>query len=238
MTRETAMKAAIMQPYFLPYIGYFQLIRNVDVFVIYDNIKYTKKGWINRNRLLQDGSDATFSLPLKKASDSLDVRDRELAQDFNRAKLLNQFKEAYRRAPEFARVFPLIEDVMSRSESNLFAFLYRSLTRTCDFLSIGTPIVVSSTLSIDHTMQSQYKVLAICRCIGADVYMNPIGGVELYSKSAFASHGVQLEFLRSRPIEYTQFGATFVPWLSIIDVLMFNSPSVIAGMLNDGYELL
>eukprot|EP01036_Dinobryon_divergens_P050949 gene50949-68197_t len=77
------MKVGIMQPYFLPYIGYFQLIAAVDLFVVYDNIKYTKKGWINRNRLLQNGTDAVFSLPLKKDSDALDVRERELAADFN-----------------------------------------------------------------------------------------------------------------------------------------------------------
>ena len=96
------MKLAIMQPYFLPYIGYFQLIAGVDMFIIYDNIKYTKKGWINRNRMLLNGKDAMFSLPLKNASDSLDIRERELTEDFNQEKLLSQFKGAYRQAPQFA----------------------------------------------------------------------------------------------------------------------------------------
>jgi len=93
------MKAAIMQPYFLPYIGYFQLMAEVDVLVVYDNIKYTKKGWINRSRISLNGTDVMFSLPLKNDSDALAVRDRQLAADFNRTKLLNQFKGAYARAP-------------------------------------------------------------------------------------------------------------------------------------------
>ena len=95
------MRLAIMQPYFFPYIGYFQLIAAVDMFIVYDNIKYTKKGWINRNRMLQNGKDVMFSLPLKSDSDYLDVCERELAADFNRDKLLNQFKGAYRRRPVF-----------------------------------------------------------------------------------------------------------------------------------------
>jgi len=96
---------AIMQPYFLPYIGYFQLMSAVDTFIVYDNIKYTKKGWFNRNRLLQNGADVMFSLPLKSDSDHLDVRDRNLAADFKREKLLNQFRGAYARAPFFGTTF-------------------------------------------------------------------------------------------------------------------------------------
>ncbi|AVC45854.1 wbqC-like family protein (plasmid) [Rhizobium leguminosarum bv. viciae] len=90
------MKLAIMQPYFFPYIGYFQLIHAVDKFVVYDNIKYTKKGWINRNRILRNGEDYTFSLPIKAASDSLDICDRTLSTEFDRNKLVNQIQGAYR----------------------------------------------------------------------------------------------------------------------------------------------
>ena len=114
------MKLAIMQPYFLPYVGYFQLIGAVDMFIIYDNIKYTKKGWINRNRMLRNGSDAMFSLPLKRDSDYLDVVKRQLAADYDRTKLLNQFKGAYLRAPFFADTFPLLERIVCHEDQNLF----------------------------------------------------------------------------------------------------------------------
>ncbi len=101
------MKIAIMQPYFLPYIGYFQLIAAVDLFVVYDNIKYTKKGWINRNRMLRNGADAMFSLPLKAAPDTSTCGDREMAPDFDPQKLLNPITGAYRRAPHFYEVLPV-----------------------------------------------------------------------------------------------------------------------------------
>ena len=119
-----------MQPYFLPYIGYFQLIAAVDMFIVYDNIKYTKKGWINRNRLLQTGKNEIFSIPLKSDSDYLDVCEREIATDFNRDKLLNQITSAYGRAPHFARTFPLVEQIVQYEETNLFRFLHHSMVRT------------------------------------------------------------------------------------------------------------
>lgn len=231
------MKVAIMQPYVFPYIGYFQLIGAVDAFVVYDNIKYTKKGWINRNRFLLNGLDATFSLPLKKDSDYLDVCDREFAPDFNRAKLVNQFREAYREAPYFAETLPLLETVLLDAEANLFIYLHRSIAKVCEYLGVRTSIVVSSTIDIDHSLQGQDKVLALCKAVGADAYINPIGGVDLYSKDAFAASGLALSFLKSRPVEYPQFGNVFVPWLSIVDVLMFNGKAVTQSRLLGEYDL-
>lgn len=227
-----------MQPYFFPYIGYYQLIGAVDVFVIYDNIKYTKKGWINRNRMLQNGKDVMFSLPLKSDSDSLNVCERELAADFKRDKLLNQFKGAYHRAPYFSQTYPLIEEVVRYGNSNLFRFLHHSITRTCEHLGIPTEIRISSGIAIDHSLKNQDKVLALCTALGADAYLNPIGGTELYSKESFCERGIDLKFIQSEPFEYPQFGDAFLPWLSIIDVMMFNSLDAIRACLSSRYKLI
>lgn len=232
------LKAAIMQPYFLPYIGYFQLINSVDVFVIYDNIKYTKKGWINRNRMLAGGTDVGFSIPLKKDSDSLDVRERELSADFNRLKMLNQFREAYRNAPYHAAVLNLVEEILVTEDLNLFGFLHTSILKVCKYLDIKTRIIVSSTLDIDHSLQSQSKVIALCQAVEATTYINPIGGIELYSRDAFSSKGIELAFLRSKPLEYRQFNSLFVPWLSIVDIMMFNPAEKIHEYLSSGYDLI
>lgn len=226
-----------MQPYFLPYIGYFQLIAAVDVFVVYDNIKYTKKGWINRNRMLRDGKDATFSLPLKKDSDSLDVCERALALDFNPAKLLNSFSAAYRHAPFLDATWPLLETIVRHEGADLFRYLRHSIIQTCCHLGITTPFVVSSTVPIDHSLRGAAKVLAICHALGADTYLNPIGGTSLYTREQFAERGIDLHFLESKLIPYEQFGGDFVPWLSIIDVMMFNGPPTITRMLNTAFKL-
>jgi hypothetical protein len=232
------MKIGIMQPYLFPYIGYFQLIKAVDLFVVYDNIKYTKKGWINRNRMLQNGKDVMFSLPLKSDSDYLDVYQRELAADFNRVKLLNQFKGAYLRAPYFSQTFPLIEQIVGYEEANLFRFLHYSIAKTCDHLGITTDIRVSSDIAIDHDLKNQDKVLALCEAVGARTYVNAIGGMELYSKETFQEKGIELKFIKSNPIEYQQIGDDFVPWLSIIDVMMFNPLDTIRTCILANYELI
>ncbi|MDP1734001.1 MAG: WbqC family protein [Sulfuritalea sp.] len=230
-------RIAIMQPYFFPYIGYFQLIQAVDQFVVYDNIKYTKKGWINRNRLLKEGEAALFSLPLKADSDFRDIRERELATDFSPDKFLDRIRGAYRRAPCFVETFPLIEQVVRHKDRNLFGFIHHSITATCSYLGIGTQIRISSTIDVDHGLKSQDKVLALCQAVGADTYINSIGGTDLYDQKDFAARGIELSFLQPRPIEYLQFGGEFVPWLSIIDVMMFNPKATVVAML-DRYDLI
>lgn len=227
-----------MQPYFLPYIGYFQLIAAVDLFVVYDNIKYTKKGWINRNRLLRDGADIMFSLPLRHDSDDLDVDQRVLDGAPPAHKWLAQLKGAYRHAPYYAQTLPLLDRIAACPETNLFRFLHHAMLATCEHLDIRTPIRVSSTVPIDHGLRGQDKVLALCEALGADTYINAIGGTELYSRDAFAQRGVALHFLRALPLTYQQFGsAPFVPWLSIVDVLMFNPLDTVRDWVRTNHEL-
>lgn len=227
-----------MQPYFLAYIGYFQLIAAVDVFIVYDNIKYTKKGWINRNRMLQNGKDVMFSLPLKSDSDYLDVCERELSGDFKRDKLLNQFKGAYQGAPYFSQTFPLVEQIVMYKDPNLFRFLHHSIIKLCEHLDIKTEIRISSDIAIEHTLKNQDKVLALCEAVNANAYINAIGGMELYSKEAFRERGIELKFIKSKPFEYPQFGDAFVPWLSIIDMMMFNPIDTIQTCISTTYELI
>jgi len=205
---------------------------------VYDNIKYTKKGWINRNRLLQNGKDVMFSLPLKSGADSLDVRERELAANFNCDKLLRQISGAYRGAPYFPQTFALVERVLRCEERNLFRFLHHSIVRTCEHLGMATRISVSSEIAIDPGMKNQDKVLALCAAVGASTYVNPIGGMALYDRDAFRARGIDLKFIKSKPFDYAQFGNAFVPWLSIIDVMMFNPRDAIRACIESNYELI
>lgn len=224
-----------MQPYWLPYIGYFQLIKAVDTFVIYDNIEYTKKGWINRNRFLQNGKGVLFSLPIEKDSDFLTVKERVISDTFNKKKLLSQFSNAYRDSPFFKDTFPKIEEIINYN-NNLFEFIYNSLKVLCKYLGINTNFVISSTIQMDHTLKAQEKVLEICKQIGTSQYINTIGGIDLYSKEEFNTKGIELSFIKPSQIIYKQFNNEFVPWLSIIDVMMFNSKKEIKEMLYK-YEL-
>lgn len=232
-------KLAIMQPYFMPYIGYFQLLSAVDEFVIYDNIKYTKKGWINRNRMLLNGRDVVFTLPLKGGSDFLDVRERCLSDSFVPTQMIRQFHEAYSKAPQVAEVMPLLENIFRFPENNLFKFIHHSVQAVCDYLEIKTKIVISSEVEVNHQLKSQDKVLAICRARGASHYINAIGGQALYDREVFQAHAIDLKFIQTLPIEYPQFSpAAFVPWLSIVDCMMFNSKHTLQQWVRNRYNLL
>lgn len=232
------MKLAIMQPYFFPYIGYFQLINAVDEFVIYDNIEFTKKGWINRNRILVNGKDVFVSLPLKKDSDFLNVNERFLADtwDVERKKLLNRIKESYRKAPYFKETFHLLEKCIMHEDRNLFKFILFSVQTLIQYFNISTNLIVSSSIQIDNNLKSDDKVIAICKQRGADVYINPIGGMDLYDKDRFMKNNLELQFQKAKNNTYNQFNNEFIPWLSIIDVMMFNNKEEIITNL-DAYNL-
>ncbi|WP_147114934.1 WbqC family protein [Tateyamaria sp. syn59] len=232
------MRAAIMQPYLLPYIGYFQLIAHADTFVIYDDIQFSKKGWINRNRFLRNGDAVMFTLPLRKDSDYLDVRDRNIADAYDPKKLIAQIENAYRKAPQFATAMPVIEEILGCSERNLFTFIHHSVTRVCTCLGLDTPIIVSSSLGDTTGLKGQDRVLAICEAVSATSYVNPIGGLDLYQASAFQARGMDLHFMRRTSLAYEQFGHPFVPDLSILDIMMFNSVDEARSLITDHYEMV
>jgi hypothetical protein len=229
-----------MQPYFLPYIGYFQLMQASDRFVIYDNIQYTKKGWINRNRILQNGQPVYISLPLRSDSDFLFISQRVLADNHPETAATNLRKVGalYRKAPQFEPVYALLERIYAFDEANLFAFILNSLEEICAYLNIEPGFVVSSTLSVDPALKAETRVIANCHALEAATYINPIGGVSLYNYDRFRENGIRLRFLKANPITYEQFGTTFVPSLSILDVMMFNPVDRIKQFLDHEYTFL
>jgi len=220
------MRVAIMQPYFLPYIGYFQLISAVDVFVIYDEVEFTKKGWINRNRILMNGAPEMVSLPLRKDSDYLDIVQRKLSDDFNEqsAKLLRKIEGCYKKAPFFDETYKLLEEILNYKSYNLFDFLHHSIAIVSREIGLNTRLVVSSEIEgTKPDLTGQDRVINLCRLIGAIEYINPIGGISLYSKAEFAANGINLMFHKIQAFKYQQFNNEFVPHLSILDNMMFQN---------------
>jgi hypothetical protein len=229
-----------MQPYFFPYIGYFQLMHAVDTFVIYDDVQFSKGGWIQRNRILINGADRWIALPLKSDSHLRNICQRRLADSFHqeRTRLLRQIEMAYRRAPHFTATMELVEHCLMFSETDLSLFLLHCLLAIKQHLGITAQILLSSDLPVDRGLKGQERVIAICHTLSSTHYINAIGGLELYERDTFAKHKLQLLFIKSLPIVYEQFDRTaFIPNLSIIDVMMFNSVGQIAQMLN-AYDLI
>jgi len=228
------MKLAIMQPYFFPYIGYFQLLSAVDAFVIYDDVNFIKGGWINRNYILSQGGKAWLSMPLRNASPNRHINEIQIG-DRNH-KLLATVRQNYSRAPQFSAVFPLIEDVLAQKEKNLAVFLHYGLQQVCDFLGIFPEWHISSSLNKDCALKGQDRVLAICQQLGAKTYINLPGGKQLYDRDSFSALDIKLQFLKPDAVPYPQLGDVFVANLSIIDILMFNTKEECRRILST-YEL-
>lgn len=229
------VRVAIMQPYFLPYIGYWQLMHHVDIFVVYDDIEYTKKGWINRNRYILNGKPEIFSLPIRSGSDFLDVRDRYLSDAFGveRVRLMRRLEAAYRRAPFFLEGRSILADVLADEEKNLFKFIFKSIEYVHILLGMSSRLVISSGLGISRRLRSQERVIATCKAVGATDYINPIGGLGLYSEQAFCAEGIRLHFQQARHFTYRQYENTFVPNLSIIDSIMFLGLHAVKQLLSE-----
>lgn len=226
-------RVAIMQPYFLPYIGYWQLMHHVDCFVVYDDIKYTKKSWINRNRHLLDGEPKVFSIPLKKGSDHLNIRDRWLSDGaaVEMSKLMRKLESAYRGAPAFEQGRSFLERVLACDNRNLFGFIMHSIETVHACLGMQTRLIVSSTLNVSRELKGQDRVIATCEALGATEYLNPIGGVELYDPGMFRSRGIRLLFQKVKSLDYGQFSHEFVPNLSILDAFMFLGAGGVKALL-------
>lgn len=235
------MDISIMQPYLFPYIGYFQMINCSDCFVIADDVQYIKRGWINRNRILLNGEPELITLPFKKDSSFAKINERRLIEKENprgRIAFLNKIYNSYHKAPEFEPTFELISEIVNYNNNNASEFLVNSIKSICSYVGINTEIFIESSFNLSEGLNYQDAVIDVCKKLKATRYINSIGGVTLYSAEKFNEHEIDLKFIRTREsIIYKQFYNRFVPNLSFIDVMMFNSVGQIKELLME-YDLL
>ena len=227
------MKLGIMQPYFLPYLGYWQLMNAVDTYIVYDDVNYIKGGRINRNSILINREAKNINLILSGATPTKHINEILVNDSLvQKRKILSKIQMAYSKAPNYESVYPILEKVFLQQENNLAKYLYNSFKIVGEYLNIQTKILLSSELKKDSSLKGKDKVISICKLLGADEYYNSVGGMELYDKDEFAANGIKLSFLKMNDdIVYKQFNNEFVPYLSIIDVMMFNSQQECQEML-------
>ena len=230
-----------MQPYFLPYLPYFQLINSVDKFIIYDDVNYIKSGWINRNNILINQKASMFTVPLIKASSFSKINDLQIDLylfNFWKKKFIKSINQYYSKAPYFNEVFEVINRILIVEDNHTISnFVVKALKEVVNYLQINTIIVESSSIYNNSHLKSYQRVIDICIQESATVYINPIGGLLLYDKFIFKQSSLELSFLKSNNYIYQQFTDDFVPLLSIIDVLMFNSVDSFKFILNN-FELI
>ena len=232
------MTIAIMQPYFFPYLGYWQLLNAVDKFIILDDVTFIKQGYINRNTILSHGKVQKINLQVEAISSNKLILDHNLNKNsIWKSKLLKMIYQSYSKAKYFKNVFPLIEKCILFNADNLSSYLENQIVQIASFLNIDTAISRNSEVINENDFESQNRIINICSRELADVYLNASGGQELYNKEVFKRNGIKLKFIKMNDIQYTQFTNEFLPFLSIIDVMMFNSEEKIKKML-DNYTLI
>jgi len=231
-------KLAIMQPYFFPYLGYWQLMQAVNRFVIYDDVNYIKGGWINRNRFLVNGKVVFLTIPLQQASPFKRICDTHLLTSHDwRDQLLKTIDMAYHKAPYFTEVFPVVEKIIHHDTVSLSSYLAHQLQTLAAFMGIRTEFVTSSRRYNNNALSGQARILDICRREGAQTYINAPGGRALYDVSTFRDAGINLCFITMHTLPYAQHSKAFEPGLSVIDVLMAVGAAGIKQHL-DSFELM
>jgi hypothetical protein len=215
------MKLAIMQPYFFPYIGYWQLINAVERFIIYDDVNYIKGGWINRNRILINGKPTYITVPLRQASSYKRICDIAVqSSSVWRDRLTRSIENTYRKAPFFAEVYPVIEKLIRYEAEKLSDYLAHQLQALAALLGIKTDVIVTSRRYGNDYLSGQARILDICKREGGTTYINLKGGQTLYDVEIFRNADIDLRFIVMRPLPYRQRAAGFIPFLSIVDALM------------------
>ena len=227
-------RIALMQPYFLPYLGYFQLIAASDCFVLYDNVQFIKNGWIERNRYLLEGEPKWFGLPLAKGSHSQLINQRQVSPHFDIDTVISRLAFAYRNAPHAERTLTWLEALLKLPAGNVAEFNELALRSCCSLLRIHTPIVRASEWAPVSHAKGQARVIETIRAIGGTRYLNPVAGGAMYDSVEFADAGYALELLEPELGAYEQLGKPFVPALSILDLLMFNDLETVSTWARRG----
>ena len=234
----------IMQPYLFPYIGYFQLMNAVDRWIVFDEVQFIDKGWINRNRILHPDVAKEWqyiTVPLANRGQFDKICDISINSDINwRSQILGKLTHYKKKAPFYEETTTFVRDCFDTDETNISRFVTRVLKKTAEYMCIDTPIDVQSDLKlsiggIEHPGQWALK---ISEALGASKYINPLGGLEIFRPDEFAASGIELSFLRADLKPYPQKRNGFVPELSIIDVMMWNSVANIRKMLEGDHMLL
>lgn len=229
---------AVMQPYFFPYIGYFQLINAADVFVFYDDVNYINRGWVNRNNILVNGAAHMITLPLEGASQNRLINQIGITGDPKQTgKLLKTIQSAYSKAPEYSKCMAMLETWFAGTYTGIAEFNRVTTQAICDYVGISTRLVASSSEYMNSDLKAQFRILDICKKESASVYLNPIGGLDLYDESVFRSEGIALQFIKAVPLPYPQKSNQFVPYLSILDYLMMLPPAEVKNRLKE-YQIV
>jgi len=232
------MKLAIMQPYFLPYIGYISLVKHTDRFVLFDTVQFIRHGWIERNRVLKDSGWQYIKVPLQKHSLNTKIQEIKINNVENwRDKIFAQLQYYKRIAPYYAETIEVIKKGMAEKTDSITKLNYCMLQSVCKYLhiSFNCSIFSEMDINIEAANEPDEWALNICKAMGYDEYWNPPNGKSFFDPAKYVKAGIKLVFLEQVLSVYPQGKgrANFEPGLSIVDVMMFNPVEAVNAMLDD-----
>jgi hypothetical protein len=230
-------KIAIMQPYFFPYIGYYSLIKNTNKFVFFDTPQYIRKGWINRNRIINSKNEVIYiNVPVEKMPRNTPINKIKIAQKNDwKEKIYGQLTAYKKRAPHYNKVIDLVRDVIENEKILISEIAIDSVVKSCQYLDMKIDYSIFSKMNMDNLNVNAPDewALEITKKLGYFIYVNPPGGKEFFDVLKYRKENIKLEFLTQNLNQYSQKNGVFVPGLSIIDIMMFCSTNEILNMMND-----
>ena len=231
------MKLGIMQPYFFPYLGHFDLINLVDEWIVFDTPQYMRHHWVNRNRVLHPNAGWQYiTVPLRKHPQDTPINQVQIAMENDwRNRILRQLEHYRREAPYYKQVAGFLEECFSEASPNLSETNILTLRKTCQRLGISTPFHVFSQMDLALTEDVEGPgdwALNISRVVGASEYVNPPGGAALFNESKFTADNIKLTIQAFMNMIYPCGPYQFEPGLSVLDVMMWNSPEQIKQYLD------
>lgn len=234
------MRVALMQPYFFPYLGYFQLIHAVDEFVIFDQAQYIRRGWINRNRILNAQKESIYiHIPVEKAPRETKIKHILINHSSNWKENIFYQLHYYHKAPNYAFVMDFLDECFDSGMTSISELNTILLKKVCELLAIDTKITVLSKEfpMITEATEADEWGIQVAKALKATTYINAIGGIDFYNEQKYCANNLAIQFIQPNLKSYKQYNHIFIPGLSIIDVLMFNDLNEIKMML-DSYELI
>jgi len=222
---NSKLKLSLMQPTFNPWLGYFDMIDYVDLFIFYDNIQLNQQSWQTRNKLLLQKKEFLFSLPIKKNKSKNQLLIKDTRFDFDkydfREKLFKTLNQNYSKAKYFKEVNPFIEELVFFDTNFLSQYTINIIKKICQKIEIKTKIIILSETKYKKISSKGDEVLNICKYFNTSDYISPLGSKEYLEKVSdkFKKENINIYYQYYKHPTYNQLGKNFIPYIGIFDLL-------------------
>jgi len=234
------MKCAILQPTYLPWIGYFEMISSVDIFIVFDHVQFVKQSWHQRNRIKTPNGVTMLSLPVKNEKFNTKICDIKISYDNSNQleKHWRVIEQSYKKSKYFKDYEIIFKEIYSQKHIFLEELNVKIISAICTILEIETKFIYSKDIYIeDYGMDKNLDLINLCKSVGADFIYDAKGAETFLNKEIFTSHGVEIKFQEYEHPIYEQLWGDFVPYMSALDILFNEGPNSM-GIIKSGRKII